>query len=129
VSLPESITNLRKLTTLLIDRNKLTYLPEHVCYMSSLRTLKLYENPIDELPESIAYNKKLRYDNIHPWIPEDSEEYSNQKRINKEESHYLYNLAKWRIFLRTYFALALDCYQPVTYAILLTTRPITFKKN
>lgn len=129
VSLPESITNLRKLTALLIDLNKLTYIPERICSMPSLRTLKLHENPIGELPESIAYNKKLRYNNIHPWILEDFEEYSKQKRRIIEESYNLYKTAKMRIFLRTYFALSLKCGLLVIQAILLTTRPITFKKN
>jgi Leucine-rich repeat (LRR) protein len=122
-TLPDGITQLHKLEKVGLDYNKLIRLPEDIGYMTSLRLLSIWYNHLAELPESIAYNKNLQYE--HPNYFYSRRVGDDANRIIKEQSRIYYNIAKMRIFIRTYFVLALGCNILVTQAVLLTTPPIS----
>jgi hypothetical protein len=119
-SLPESITQLTKLKKLMADNNQLTRLPLCIGTMTNLKVMSIVGNKITTLPESIAYNKKLRYKLVkhRSYIWEDVECCCMKNKYAKKRSRIPHYIAKKRIFIRTYFVLALKCPASVTTAVI-----------
>jgi hypothetical protein len=121
-SLPERITCLTKLKKLLARNNQLTRLPLCIGTMQNLKVISIEGNKITTLPESIAYNKKLRYlQENHSHRPKAESDKSCcciRNKLAKKASRISYYNAKKRVFIRTYFVLALKCPASVTTAVM-----------
>lgn len=52
--MPAEITNLTKLTKLILNRNKINQLPKDIDKLRELKTLSLSYNCVEELPDTLV---------------------------------------------------------------------------
>ncbi|WP_420551260.1 leucine-rich repeat domain-containing protein [Tenacibaculum aiptasiae] len=64
--LPESITNLKNLKTLVISNNSLHSVPKELLQLTSLESIELGGNPLEDLPKELLSLPKLREIRVIP---------------------------------------------------------------
>lgn len=113
-ALPPEIGNLVLLERLTVHNNRLTTLPREIGNLTNLHELNVSRNPLTSLPLEIGYLTKLgRF-----WLHECPFVYGNTTHLT---SIQVVSLFQRCLFLRNYFALALNCSYPVVHAIIHNT--------
>ncbi len=89
-SLPDEISQLKKITTLDLSNNKLSSISPHLLKIKNLESLNLSENEIKSLPKEIEQLTNLQslncYKNYLTSIPEEIGRLTKLKSLNLEEN-------------------------------------------